>query len=173
MEVVIALAIGEEGQQVIVPGAVTLGVGTAAPEMCQGINEEGDVMVNHQSQQTHQQQGTNDVAVPDAQQQRQTQVHEGSEGHVVLVLPHHDGVALQIPGIAEVLLIGAVLAQHPAHVAEPQAATGRVGVPVVVVDVAVMAAVVGGPDQDAVLQGARAPEGKEPFECGVRFVSLV
>ena len=40
VEVVIALAVGEEGEKAVVPGAVALRVGTRAPEVREGVDEE-------------------------------------------------------------------------------------------------------------------------------------
>ena len=59
----------------------------------------------------------------------------------MFVLPHHHWVALQVFRIAEVRGVAAVLAQHPAHVAEPEPAARRVGILNVIIDMAVVAAV--------------------------------
>ena len=70
--------------------------------MCQGVDEKGHVVVYHQSQQAHQQNGANDIAVPNTQQQRQAHVHKEGQGNVVPMLPHNDTIALQVLGIAEI-----------------------------------------------------------------------
>ena len=43
----------------------------------------------------------------------------------------------------------------------------------IVVHMAMMAAVIGGPNQDAVSQGAGPPESEEPFQCRARHIGLV
>ncbi len=91
----------------------------------------------------------------------------------MLVLPHHDGVAHEVLSVAEVLRVGPVFPQHPAHVAEPQAATGGVGILIVVVYVAMVTAMVRGPHQNAVLQSARTPQGEEQAHAPVRLIGLV
>ena len=47
---------------------------------------------------------------------------------------------MQIPGVGKVLGAGGIVAQHPAHMGEPQAALGGVGVQLDIVDMAVVAA---------------------------------
>src|SRR5690606_20516556 len=61
----------------------------------------------------------------------------------------------------------------PAHMGEPETAAGGVGVAVVVVHVGVMAAVVGDPVQDIVLQGAGASQGEDEADHRVSLVGLV
>ena len=50
MIVVVALAIGEKGQEPVIPCAVGVGIGARAPVVGQGIDEKGDVMIEEKEE---------------------------------------------------------------------------------------------------------------------------
>src|SRR5688572_2868477 len=62
VEVVIALAVGEKGQRAIVARRVLVRVRLRAPHVRQGIDEEGEVVVDHEAQHSRQQEDADRVA---------------------------------------------------------------------------------------------------------------
>ena len=96
-----------------------------------------------------------------------------STSGVVAVLEHHDRIALEVFHVLEVGHAACVAAQHPADVREPHAAARRIGVEVFVVDEAVVRAMSGRPDVDAVLNRHRAEQHEEEAHGPMRFVGAV
>ncbi len=174
VEVVVPLAEGEEGQDAVVPGAVAIGEGLAAPDVGQGVDEEGGVVGHHHAQHSRQQQHAEQIPVDEPQYQRNADVGGKGQRQIVPVLEGDDGVVLQIPHIGVVVIgVALVFPQHPADVGEPESAARAVGILVVVVHVAMVATVIGRPVQRRVLQGEGPADGEDPLQDRVRLVGLV
>ncbi|MNO78529.1 hypothetical protein D3C76_696730 [compost metagenome] len=174
VEVVIPLAEGEEGQDAVVPGAVAIGERLAAPDMGKGVDEEGGVMGHHHAQHPGEQQHAEQIPMDQAEQQRDADVGGQGQCQIVPVLEGDDGIVLQIPHIAVVVVdLALVFPQHPADVGVPEAAARAVGILLVVIHVAMVAAVIGRPVQHRVLQGEGAADGEDPLQDRVCLVGLV
>ncbi len=173
MEVVVALAVGQDGEPAVVARAVLVAVRLPAKGMRCRIDQEGQVVTDDQAQHAREQEHAPQVAVQPAERERHQEIEPDCEDVVVLVLERDDRVALQVPDIAEVRLAARIAAQHPADVREPEAAARRIGIAVVVVHELVMVAVARGPDQDAVLQRHRAEDHADEPERPVGVVGPV
>src|ERR1039458_2595155 len=135
-----------------------MGVGLYAPHVCQGIDKKCEVMADNEAQHAREQKAAEDLAAGPTDQQRQAEIHGQRQRHIMAVLPAHQPVTLQISHAAEIGLPARVIAQHPADVREPEAAARAVWIEFYVIDIAMMNAVGGAPDQRAVLQGHGAEE---------------
>ena len=102
MEVVVALAVGQDGEPAVVAGAVLVAVGLATEGMRGRIDQEGQVMADDQAQHAGEQEHAPEVAVQPAERERHEHVEPDGEHVVVLVLERDDRVALQVPDIAEI-----------------------------------------------------------------------
>ena len=104
VEVVVALAVGDHRQHRVVARGVVLGVRPRAPHVGEGVDEEGDVVAPHQAHEAGEDQHAPDVPDDETGQQRQAEVGEHREQHVVTVLEREHRVALQVRNVGEVLL---------------------------------------------------------------------
>ncbi len=50
MEIVVALAVGDQCQHEVILGGVGIGVGLLAPGMAQAVDKESNVVADHQAQ---------------------------------------------------------------------------------------------------------------------------
>ena len=152
VEVVVALAVGQEGEPAVVARAVLVAVRLAAEGVRGGVDEEREVVADDEAQHAREQEHAPQVAMQPAERQRQAarSCRARSAGNSGAGTRGSGPSAGRAP--FEVRLAARLAAQHPADVREPEAAAGGVGVAVVVVHVLVVAAVVRGPVQDAVLQ---------------------
>ncbi len=90
-----------------------------------------------------------------------------------MVLPVDDRVAFQVLDIAVVLERRGIVPEHPADMRVVQAASGGVGILILVVDVAVMLAVIRAPFLDGILQRQGAAEGEQETNQPVGFIGPV
>ena len=115
-------------------------------------------MAHDQPQYTGEQERADHVAAQPAHQQRQAHIHRYRNRDVVAVLPHHERIALQVAHETQIRLTTRVIPKHPAHVRKPEAAPGAVGIALRIIDVAMMSAMPGAPQQHAVLQRHRTKQ---------------
>ena len=173
VEVVIALAVGDDRDDRVVARGVLVGVRPAAPHVGERVDEEGDVMAPHEAQHAREDQHAPNVVRENPEQERQADVEGDRERHVVAVLEGQHGIALEVRDVGEVGPAARVLAQHPADVREPEAAPRRVRVAIHVVDVQVMGAVTAAPGEHAVLQCHGAEEEIQQPQAPVRVVGAM
>ena len=81
----------------------------------------------------------------------QADIHNEYECEIVLVLPHNNRVALKVFDIRKVIFRAVVVAQDPTNMREPEAATGGVGIIVIIVYMLMMTAMVGRPIKHIIL----------------------
>jgi hypothetical protein len=173
VKVVIALAMGEQGEHTVVTRRVLIAERLPTPVVGERVDEESGVMGDHQPREAHEQEIGQIVAGEKAHEQGRRQIHDPGDGDVMLLLPHHDGVPHQILNVREVFLAARPVPQHPAHVREPEAAPGAVRISVVVIHVAVVAAVARAPAQNAVLDGGGTEQREEEPQRPVGLVGIV
>jgi hypothetical protein len=82
-------------------------------------------------------------------------------------------IALQVGHGAEVRLPARVIAQHPADVRKPEAAARAIRIAHRIIDVSVVSAMTGTPNERAVLKRHRAEKQIDELERRMRFVSGV
>ena len=152
MVIVITLTVGDQGQEVLVPGRVFVGIRLLAPHVGERVDEECHVVIDDQPGNARQQEHADDVAGQPAQENRNSQIGGPDQGPVPAVLPGGNRILLQIPNYAVIHFTAFIVPQHPANVGKPEAPANGVGVLVVVIDIPVVDAMTGTPNDDAVLQ---------------------
>jgi hypothetical protein len=94
---------------------------------------------------------------------RENETHEEDDLEVVLVLPHDNGVVVEVRDVGATNALGVLLHEHPAEVRVEKTLPDAVGV-LVGVGVAVVSAVVASPPSDGALNGAAADSSQEDLE---------
>ncbi len=173
VKVVIALAVSDEREERIVTRGVRVGVRPRAPHVSQRVDEEGDVMADHQAQDAREDERAPHIADRPTCQQGEADVGHQHQRHIEAMLELEQRVAAQIGNVGEVRLAAGILAQHPADVRKPETAFDGIRIEVDVVDVQMMRAMAAAPDERAVLQRHRAEDHEEQPQRPVRVVGLV
>src|SRR5690625_7570245 len=161
MEIVIALAPGQKGNNAAVAGRVFKAVAAAPQRMGQRIDEKGAVLGKRQAKGARQQEHADDITNQPAEQQWQAQTHEPGQRPVKTVLPHDHRVALQITHLVKSYLAGGPVPGHAAPLGMPETAGAGIRIALALIDIAMMNPMTGGPHQNGVLQRLRSEEAKE------------
>lgn len=162
VEVVVALAKGEERHEPTVPGGAAVRVGLGAKGVAERIDEERRVMDKHGARDSGDEEraerGVRAAPEP-AEDGRQDETREHPDHHVILVLPPHQRVALEVRHAGEGVRL-AELEHDPAHVRVEETLRDVVGI-LLVVSVFVMPPVVIAPRQRGVLERRRAEDERD------------
>src|SRR5271154_2601440 len=86
------------------------------------------------------------------------------------VVAHHQRMALQLAYGAQVRFAARIIAQHPTDVREPEAAARAIRIALRVINISVMCAVTGAPQERAVLQRHSAEQKISELERRTRLV---
>ena len=130
-----------------------------APDVGGGVDQEREVLGEHQPQQEGENEHTEHVAGEQSENHSRADVDDGADGNGVAVLPAENRVLQQIGDIRGVIVLGA-LHHDPAHVRVEESFLRVVGV-VVGIDKAVVEAVRSSPRNHAVFICSRAEDRKE------------
>ncbi|KAI3484012.1 hypothetical protein L1887_53026 [Cichorium endivia] len=163
VEVVVALADGDESGEEVVAGRHLVVKSGLAEVVSERVDAEGGVV--HEEKSKHA--GEEEAAAPVTPAQtgnkgRKAEAEEEEHGDVELVLELDDGVLAQVRDVGNTGLATG-LDEHPAEVRPEETEVGSVGVKVGV-GVAVVSAVTAGPPVDGALDGTRAHAGQEVLE---------
>mmetsp|Transcript_26683 Transcript_26683/g.45979 ORF Transcript_26683/g.45979 Transcript_26683/m.45979 type:complete len:418 (+) Transcript_26683:623-1876(+) len=173
VEIVVALAQGQQRRDERVPRRVLVGEGGGAKGVREGVDEEGGVV--HEDQAGH---TGNEVAAPivapteAGNQHREDERHEGSEPVIVAVLPADHRVGVQVGNVGFADLGRVLLEEHPAQVGVEEALLGIVRVPLGI-GIPVVRTMVTAPPADRSLEGTRSTEEQSELHRKPGLVSLV
>lgn len=173
VEVVVALAEGDESGDDVVAGAVAIVEGLVTEPVGQRVDAEGGLLDEEDAEDA----GV-DVATPPVtpaetgNESREDQAHEEDDLEVVLVLPDNNGILVQVGDVGTANTLGVLLHDHPADVAVEQALADAVGV-LAGVGVTVVSAVVTAPPADGALNGTASNGGEEDAQGKPGRVRLV
>lgn len=174
VEVVVSLAEGDESRDDVVARGVAVVEGLVAEPVGQGVDAEGGLLDEEDTQDAGVDEAALPVAPADAGDEAgEDHAHEDDGLEVVAVLPDYDGVIVQVRDVSAADALGVLLHDHPAEVGVEQALADGVRV-LVSVGVSVVGAVVPRPPADGALDGAAAHGRQEDLErerCGVGGVS--
>ena len=161
VEVVVALAQGDDGRQHVVARRVAVVEGLVAEPVRQRVDAEGGLLHEEDAQDAGVDEAAAQVAPEQARHEARHEQAHGDDGlDVVSVLPDHDRVLIQVRDVGAADALGVLLHDHPAKVRVEQALADRVRV-LVRVGVAVVGTVVSGPPSDRALDGAGSDGGQE------------
>ena len=91
----------------------------------------------------------------------------------MLALPDQDVIVVQVLNIAGVSLGTFIFPDHPLEMGIPEAAVGRIGITVVIIDIQMVTAMIRCPGNAVILQCAGPAQGKNKSHDGVSLVGLV
>ena len=143
VEVVVALAKGENRHEEAVTRRAMGGIRTVADPVAERVDAEGRVVHEHDTGEAGEQEraeGGIGPTIDVADDRRQAEAHENGDRHIVFVLQPGEAVFLQIPHPCE-RRVGAAAEEKPADVGMKKTARNVIGV-VIVVHEFVVAAVV-------------------------------
>ena len=164
MEVVVALSKSDEGSYDVVARRVAVVKWLVAKPVRKGIDAEGGLLNEEDAEDAGIDEATHPVTPAEAcDKHREDETHEKDDGKIVLVLPPHDNVVIEIRDIGTANTLRVLLHKHPAKVRVQQTLANRVGV-FLGVGVAVVSAVIPSPPSDGTLDGTSADGGKENLE---------
>jgi hypothetical protein len=168
VEVVVALAEGDEGGDHVVPGGVAVVEGLVPEPVRQGVDAEGGLLDEEDAEDARVDEAAPPVAPAQAGDEAgEDHAHEDDGLEVVAVLEDDDGVIVQVGDVGAADALRILLHDHPAKVGVEEALADRVGV-LVGVGIPVVRAVVPGPPADGALDGAAAHGREEDLEGGGR-----
>ena len=159
VEVVVALAKGENRHEEAVARRTVGGIRAVADPVAERVNAEGRVVHEHDAGKAGEQEraeGGIGPTIDVADERRQAETHENGDRHIVFVLPPGEAVFLQIPNPCEGR-VGPATEEKPADVGVEKPARDVIGV-VVVVHEFVVAAVVGRPSEGGTFKCRRTEE---------------
>ena len=155
VEVVVALAKGEQRHQPTVARGTACRVGLAAERVAEAVDEKGHVMHGHQPRHAADQQpgqGTDAALGKIANESGQPKADQQPDGHPPLVLEADKRIGLEIVDVRQGNLTTNRARHDPAHVRVKEATLNVVWI-IVIVGVLVMTAMVGAPLQRRVFHG--------------------
>jgi len=94
MKVVVALAVGEEGQHRVVARAVLICVRPRAPHVASELNEEGEVMADDDAQQAGQDERAPEIPGEEPCRAGEAEIDDERDRQVVAVLKGEQRIAL-------------------------------------------------------------------------------
>jgi hypothetical protein len=156
VEVVVALAEGDERGDDVVAGRVAVVKGLLAEPVGERVDAEGGLLDEADAQDA----GVDVAAEPvtpeeAADERREDEAHGHDALDEVAVLPDDDGVLVEVGDVGAAGALGVLLEDHPAEVGVEETLADRVGV-LDGVGVSVVGAVIPGPPPDGALHGAGA-----------------
>ena len=152
MIVVITLTVGNQGQEMLIPGRIFIGIRLLAPHVGQGVDEESHVVIDDQTGDACEQKHADDVTGQPPQKNGYSQIGHPHQGPVPAVLPGCNRIVLQIPNHTVINFTALIVFQHPANMSKPETPANGVRVLVVVINIPVVDTMAGRPDDDTVLQ---------------------
>lgn len=174
VEVVVSLTKSDQSGNHVVTGGVAVIEGLVSQPVGQGVNAEGGLLDEEDTQNTGVDETTEPVTPAETSDQHGDEKTHGEDDlKVVAVLPHNDGVLVKIRDIGTADALGVLLHDHPAQVGVEQTLADGIGV-LVGIGVTVVSTMVASPPADGALNGTATnscqpdPQG----ECsGIRGVS--
>ena len=164
VEVVVAFSESDQGGEDVVSWGVPVIERLVAEPMGQGVDAEGSLLDEEDSEDA----GVDEATLPVAPSQTGNQHgedegHEGDAWDVVLVLPENDGIFVEIGDVGAADALGVLLHDHPADVRVEE--TFADGIRILVgVGVAVVSAMATGPPSDGALDGTGTDGGEIDLE---------
>ena len=165
----VALAEGEQGHGGRIAGAVRSRIGPTADHVAKRVDAEGALLDDHRTEEAGDEEGgqsrhprrlvTVEITPSPAQEGRCHEPNDETNPLDVAVLPHHEGVCFEVLHIGD----GGLWLQAEEQPADMgvEEALGDVVRILILVDVLVVDAVVGGPVQGGVLEGSGAKQQDE------------
>lgn len=173
VEVVVALAKGNECGEHVVSGGSSVVKGLLSDPVGQRVNTEGNLLHESVSHDSSVHKTTLPVAPAKAADKHgENNAHKGQDPDVVSVLHSHDPVVVEVGNVGSALVLGVGHEQHPAKVREPESLSGVVGV-LVGVSEPVVGSVSGSPPSDRALNGSATHEGEDESHGESGLVSSV
>jgi len=164
VEVVVSLAERNERSDDVVTRAVAVIERLVAKPVGERVDTEGGLLDEEDAQDAR----VDEAALPVVPEEtgngrREDQAHGENDLDVVLVLPDHHGVLVQVGNVGAADAFGVLLHDHPAKMAVEEALANAVRV-LARVGVTVVGTVVTGPPADGALDSTGANKGKEDAE---------
>ena len=174
VEVVVALAEGENRHEEAVARRAVGGIRTVADPVTERVDAKGGMVHEHDTGEAGEQEraeGGIGATVDVADDRRQAEAHENGDRHIIFVLPPGETVFLQIPHPCE-RRVRAAAEEKPADVGMEKPARDVIGV-VIVVHEFVVAAVVGRPSKSGTFKCRRTEEQGVKFHQRIRLEGKV
>lgn len=148
VEVVVSLAEGDEGSDNVITGRVAVVEGLVTEPVSQGVDAEGGLLNEADTEDTGVDVATNPVTPAEAADESgKNKGHEDDGLEVVAVLPDNDGVLVEIGDVGTAGVLRVLLENHPAKVGVEKTLADGVWV-LLSIGVTVVSTVLHGPPAD-------------------------
>lgn len=163
LELLTSFAKSHQSRNHIIPRRVPVIEGLIAQPMGKRVDAKRGLLDKATAQNAGIDQPAFPVAPDATDDGREDPGHGNDREDVVAVLPHDEGVLVEVGDVGAADALRVLVEHHPAHVRVREALLDRVGV-LVRVRVSVVGAVAAGPPPDRALDGAGAACGEVEFE---------
>ena len=174
VEVVVALAHGDESREDVVTGRVAVVERLLTKPVSQRVDAESGLLDEENAQDTGVNEATHPVTPTQSSNDgREDESHDEQNLEVVLVLPPDDGILVQIGDVGTANALGVLLHDHPSDVGVDEALADGVGV-LLGIGVSVVSTVVTSPPSNGTFDGTTSNGSEVDAEreaSGVRAVS--
>lgn len=156
VEVMKAFTEGEQCGDPVIACGLLVGVGSFTPEVADGVDAKGTLLCDGDPQCAGDDESGEGVTPECGDGGREDEAHDGTDEGEVAVLELDEAIFFEVSDVA-VVTFGVVEGEEPADVGVPEAFVDVVGI-FFGIDIAVVAAVVGGPFEDTAFEGGGTEE---------------